>query len=257
MSTRKHFQGGYNTVVQAGSPRPFSVASTAAGMASAVSIETARSRPVADWEDRLHAVRSGLAGLSSALYLLTDRRDDVPETSRRRLETLLVGEVERLWRLLAPPADSEKAAMVEDVDLDALIGNVVLGRRMCGQDVASNPSGCQVRARADDVIEAINILLVNAWQHAEGAPARIEVIREGASVLIHVSDDGPGVPPELCDRIFERAVRRSGSRGQGLGLAMARELVENLGGRLTLTPPSPKGACFCLALPAVEQQGAA
>jgi signal transduction histidine kinase len=84
------------------------------------------------------------------------------------------------------------------------------------------------------------------------------VAREGASVLVHVSDDGPGVLPELGERIFERAVRRPGSRGQGLGLAMARDLVESVGGSLTLTSPGPAGARFCLALPAaVEHEGAA
>jgi signal transduction histidine kinase len=114
-----------------------------------------------------------------------------------------------------------------------------------------------VQARADDVVEALNILLVNAWRHAQGAPARIEVTREGGSVLVQVSDDGPGVLPELRDRIFERAVRRPGSRGQGIGLAMARDLVESLGGSLTLNPPGSHGACFCLALPAVEAEGAA
>jgi signal transduction histidine kinase len=235
MKTREQFQGeDYAIVLSGASPQT-----------------------AADCEERLHAVRSALAGVSGALHLLTERRDDLPDTSRRRLESLLVGEVERLRRMVAPPAGGEKADHVEDLDLDALVGTVVLNRRMCGQDVAWMPSGYQVQARADDVVEALNILLVNAWRHAQGAPARIEVTREGGSVLVQVSDDGPGVLPELRDRIFERAVRRPGSRGQGIGLAMARDLVESLGGSLTLNPPGSQGACFCLALPAVEAEGAA
>jgi signal transduction histidine kinase len=255
MKTREQFQGGSDSTVPAGLSRPVSVASVTTG-ASGVAVEAA-SRTLADCEDRLHAVRSALAGVSGALHLLTDRRDDLPETSRVRLEGLLVGEVERLRRLLAPPADDGRPAVVEVLDLDALVGTVVLGRRMCGQDVAWTPSGCHVRGRADDVVETLNILLVNAWRHAEGAPARIEVTRDGGSVLVRVSDDGPGVLPELGEHIFERAVRRPGSRGQGLGLAMARELVESLGGSLTLAAPGSEGACFCLALPAVEHEGAA
>ncbi len=254
MKTREHFQGGGDPI-PTGPSRPLRVASATAEIADEVSDETA-SRTLADCEDRLHAVRSALAGVSGALHLLTERRDDLPESSRLRLEGLLVGEVERLRRLLAPPADGELPAMVEVVDLDALVAHVVLGRRTCGQDVAWSPSGCQVRARADDVTEALNILLVNASRHAQGAPARIEVSRDGGSVLVQVSDDGPGVAPELGERIFDRAVRRPGSRGQGLGLAMARDLVESLGGTLTLASRST-GACFCLALPAVEREGAA
>jgi signal transduction histidine kinase len=257
MKTREQFQDGGDPIVPAGPSRAVTVASATTGTTIGVSTEAA-SRTLADCEDRLHAVRSALAGVSGALHLLTDRRDDLPETSRLRLESLLVGEVERLRRLLAPPANGEAPATVEVVDLDALVGNVVLGRRTCGQDVAWTPSGCRVRARADDLVETLNILLVNAWRHAQGAPARIEVAREGASVLVHVSDDGPGVLPELGERIFERAVRRPGSRGQGLGLAMARDLVESVGGSLTLTSPGPAGARFCLALPAaVEHEGAA
>jgi len=251
MNMRDQFPGWDFPVFSAGPPRPMSVAA-----ANGVTIDAA-TRTVADCEDRLHAVRSALAGLSGALHLLTDQRDVLPETSRHRLETLLVGEVERLRRLLAPPPDGDRAAGAQDVDLDAIIGSVVLGRRMCGQDVAWTASGCQVRARADDLVEVLNILLVNAWRHAQGAPARIEVTRDGGTVLIHVSDDGPGVLPELRDHIFERSVRRPGSRGQGIGLAMARHLVESLGGSLTLTSPPSAGACFCLALPAVHQEGAA
>jgi signal transduction histidine kinase len=256
MNMREQFQGWDLPVLSMAPSRPMSMAVATPGVTSGVTIEAA-TRTVADCEDRLHAVRSALAGLSGALHLLTERRDDLPENSRHRLETLLVGEVERLKRLLAPPADGEAYTVVEDVDLDALVGDVVLGRRMCGQDVAWTASGCRVRARADDVVEALNILLVNAWRHAEGAPARIEVTQEGASVLVQVSDDGPGVLPELRDRIFERAVRRPGSRGQGLGLAMARHLVESLGGSLTLSSRDSAGACFCLALPAVQHEGAA
>ena len=227
------------------------------GESYAIVVSGASPQTAADCEDRLHAVRSALAGVSGALHLLTDRREELPDPSRRRLESLLVGEVERLRRMVAPLPGGDQARRVEALDLDGLVGTVVLNRRMCGQDVAWTPSGCQVRARADDVVEALNILLVNAWRHAQGAPARVEVTRRGESVRLQVSDDGPGVLPELRDRIFERAVRRPGSRGQGIGLAMARDLVENLGGSLTLNPPGPQGACFCLTLPAVEAEGAA
>jgi signal transduction histidine kinase len=212
---------------------------------------------VADCEDALHAVRSGLAGLSGALHLLTEQRADLPEESLRRVETMVVDEIERLQRLVAPPALDGLTASVEDLDLDAVIGNLVLGRRTAGQEVAWTPTGCRARGTADDVVEVLNILLVNAWRHAQGAPARIEAVREGAMILVRVSDDGPGVLPELRESIFDRGVRRPGSRGQGLGLAMARGLVESLGGTLTLVPTESGGACFCVALPALGQEVAA
>lgn len=217
-----------------------------------------RSAGVADYEDRLHAVRSSLAGMSGALRVLTDQRRELPEASSRRLETLLVEELERLRRLVAPtPHDGDAERGGEDLDVDSLVARVALARRMAGQEVAWDPSGCRVRAVADDVVEVLNILLVNAWRHASGSPARIDVTSEGSTTVLTVSDNGPGVPPELREAIFERGVCRPGSPGQGLGLAMARSLVEGLGGSLTLVPTEGAGACFRVTLPAAVREEAA
>jgi signal transduction histidine kinase len=253
MKTHDQFQDGDSTVFPAGSPR----SGSEAPRSSALGRETLRSRSVADCEDTLHAVRSGLAGLSGAIHLLTEQRAELPDESLRRVETMLVAEIERLQRLVTPLSRGDEAATVEDLDLDPVVGNVVLGRRMAGQEVAWTPSGCRVRGSSDGLVEVLNILLVNAWRHAQGAPARIEVTREDDTVLVRVSDDGPGVLPELRERIFERGVRRPGSRGQGLGLAMARSLVESVGGSLTLIPSGAQGACFCVAIPALDQEEAA
>ena len=59
----------------------------------------------------------------------------------------------------------------------------------------------------------------------------------GISLVVEVTDEGPGVPAELGARIFERAV--SGRRSTGLGLAVARELAESEGGRLELVQQKP------------------
>lgn len=236
MKTHEQFQGGDNPDVLAASPHV---------------------GHVADYEDRLHAVRSSLAGMSGALQLLTEQRRALPEASSRRIETLLVEEVERLRRLVAPPAHDAPGVDAEDVDLDSLVGKVVLARRMAGQEVAWTPSGYGIRGVADDLMEALNVLLVNAWRHAQGAPARVAVGRRGSTILVTVSDDGPGVLPELRETIFERGVSRPGSPGQGLGLAMARSLVEGFGGSLTLLPPGGGGAAFRLVLPAAVGEAAA
>ena len=65
-----------------------------------------------------------------------------------------------------------------------------------------------------------------------------------------VSDDGPGIPPELLERVFERFYRAPGAaaRGTGLGLAIARELAERMDGRL-LAASGPGGTRFTLELP--------
>jgi signal transduction histidine kinase len=67
-------------------------------------------------------------------------------------------------------------------------------------------------------------------------------------VLLELRDEGPGVPAELRERLFEPFVTQGKKGGTGLGLAVARRFVEDHGGVLTLLPDGP-GACFRLSLP--------
>jgi signal transduction histidine kinase len=70
------------------------------------------------------------------------------------------------------------------------------------------------------------------------------------SVLLRVSDNGPGVDPAIVDRIFEPfATTRARDESSGLGLAVARQIVEQHGGTLTFESPA-SGASFVMKLPA-------
>ncbi|MGC4110283.1 MAG: HAMP domain-containing sensor histidine kinase, partial [Nocardioides sp.] len=233
-NTHENFQGGHSPVLL--------------GEVRELATRAYEARVVADCEDKLHAVRSGLAGLAGALHILTTGPQDLPEGSRERLESMVVAEVERLQRLVAP-ADATEAGDIalEPVDIDRVLADVVLSRRSAGQEVAWSGTGLTAWARRDDLVEVVNILLVNAWRHAGGSPARIDVTDLGGSLQIAVSDRGPGVPDALRESIFERGVRRACSPGQGLGLAMARDLVADLGGSLELRS-SAEGACFVVTL---------
>ena len=81
------------------------------------------------------------------------------------------------------------------------------------------------------------------------------------TALLTVRDDGPGVPAPDVERVFERFVRldpaRSAGDGVGLGLSIARDLVERHGGTLRLVAPDPAtpGARFVLTLPALHRPG--
>jgi signal transduction histidine kinase len=92
-------------------------------------------------------------------------------------------------------------------------------------------------------------LLVNAVQVLEGRGGTVTVgaTDEGTHLALHVSDDGPGVPPELRARIFEPLFTTK-ARGIGLGLAVSRSLAEANGGALTLDEHAG-GARFTLTLP--------
>ena len=169
---------------------------------------------------------------------------------------MLVTEVERLQRLLAVPGTEPSADHAELLELDRVIEDVVLARTAAGQQVLWSPSRHQVRGRRDELVEVLNILLVNAARHA-GTPVRIDVTETGGQLHLSVSDRGPGVPVAFRQQIFERGARRLDSPGQGLGLSIARDLVQDLGGSLVLDAERERGARFDVVLPAIELGGAA
>ena len=75
---------------------------------------------------------------------------------------------------------------------------------------------------------------------------------ESGSVLVAVSDSGPGLSPANLARIFE-AFYTTKASGLGIGLSICRSIVEAHGGRLWATPNEPQGAVFCMMLPIEEK----
>jgi signal transduction histidine kinase len=76
----------------------------------------------------------------------------------------------------------------------------------------------------------------------------------GGEVVVSVSDNGPGVPPDQQAKVFEKFRQVDGDEhyrpgGTGLGLPISREIVQHLGGRLWLESEPGQGACFAFALP--------
>ena len=92
-------------------------------------------------------------------------------------------------------------------------------------------------------------LLVNAREALEeGGRVEVRVRRDGGELCVHVQDDGPGVPAQLEEQLFEPFVT-SKRQGTGIGLALARRLVVEHGGKLEHHRPAEGGACFTLRLP--------
>ncbi len=208
-----------------------------------------------DYEDRMHEVRGSLAALAGALRALGDDGTQLTTDRRQRIGALATAELERLARLVAPP-DVVTVSESEELDLDDVVEHVVAGRRLAGQVITWQPTGHRVTGRADEVTQILNILLVNAARHAPGAPAHVDVARDGTTVRVRVSDDGPGVPDELRGDIFSRGRRSATTGGQGIGLALARSLAHGLGGNLALSDIG-HGASFEMTLPLHHLGGAA
>ena len=105
------------------------------------------------------------------------------------------------------------------------------------------------RVRLEQVI--MN-LVQNAIRYGDGKPVKISVAAVEGNAVLTVSDQGPGIPPEQQQRIFERFERAAPVRhfgGFGLGLWIVRQLVEAHGGRVTLASPAGGGTRFTVSLP--------
>jgi two-component system C4-dicarboxylate transport sensor histidine kinase DctB len=106
-----------------------------------------------------------------------------------------------------------------------------------------------VRARHVQLEQVLVNLLQNAVQACgEGGAIVLEVIAEAGTVRLSVSDDGPGVPAALRDTLFQPFVT-SKAEGIGLGLAIAQDIMRQLGGDL-LHEDTPVGARFIMVMPA-------
>ena len=110
-------------------------------------------------------------------------------------------------------------------------------------------------ARGDrvDLEAALDAILENVARHG-GGDADVHVVEDAAAIRIIVADHGPGMPEELHHHAFERFFRADPSRrptgGAGLGLALARALLEAQGGSVRLSTTPRGGITVTLTLPA-------
>jgi len=102
----------------------------------------------------------------------------------------------------------------------------------------------------DMFMEVFDILLLNTLAHAHPAQAHISWAREDAGhLVIQFHDDGPGFPPDLLPYLFHPFAKHSNSPGAGLGLALARAIVERHGGTIRAINLLPQGAGIVITLP--------
>lgn len=186
-----------------------------------------------------------------------------PHEARRFLEGIerqaqrLSALVSALLRLASLEARGPDDAIREDVDVAALAEHVAQSAEArpdaAGKTIVLRMAKTLV-AHGDPmaVEQVLDNLVENAIRHG-GATVTVEGRREGAQVVVCVSDDGPGIPEEAVGRIFERFYRVQGTRakGTGLGLAIARHLCEAMGGSIGATS-RPGATTFTVTLPAAK-----
>jgi len=203
-------------------------------------------------QELLHEVGSALAGIASASRMI--HQGAVVEPVRReRLEAMVAAEVARLERLMSNRA----LAPAYHYEVDEVIEPLVVSHQARGRDVRWEPTGLTALGAPDDLAEVVNILLENAARHGGDGTVELAVRQDGEQIEVTCSDTGPGVAPELRDKLFTSGVRSATSRGQGYGLAIARRLMLDAGGTLDLADHSSRGATFVARFPRIEVARAA
>ncbi|MFL6727534.1 MAG: stimulus-sensing domain-containing protein [Sphingomicrobium sp.] len=222
--------------------------------------------------DVTHELKNPLASLRSAVDGL-DRVED-PEL-REKLKRIVREDVARLDRLIsdiseAARTDAELArATFERVDLGPLIEQLVHSwesRRETGDArlafARPRKNSAVVMGKPDRLARAINAIIDNAVSFSpSGGLVEIAVARVGDEVRIRIDDEGPGVPPEAREAIFNRfhSVRPEGEnfgRHSGLGLAIAQAIVNGHDGEIDVQDrdDAPSGARFTIKLPAADRE---
>jgi signal transduction histidine kinase len=141
------------------------------------------------------------------------------------------------------------------VDLDDLVDRQARRLRAAGRVAVDSRgvSAAQVVGDRDQLARAIGNVVDNAARHAR-TTVTLAVREDGGTAVVSVADDGPGIPPERRDDVFERFHRLDGARtapagGAGLGLAIAREIVVAHGGTIVVDPAHGPGARLVITLP--------
>jgi signal transduction histidine kinase len=168
------------------------------------------------------------------LTRLVDRLLDVSRLSSRDMQ-LELGETDLAEVVREAIVRLEDAAADEGISIDLETTGPAIGR--------------WDRSRLDQVVTN---LLANAIKYAPGSRVVVQVARAGPALIrLAVKDDGPGIPAEAQERIFDQFARAasSNSPGMGLGLWIVKRVVTAHGGTVTLDSAPGDGACFTVTLP--------
>jgi two-component system OmpR family sensor kinase len=208
--------------------------------------------------DASHELRTPLTSVLANLELLEmelegEQREAAASALRssRRMRRLVAD------LLLLARADAGRVAPHVRVDLSEVVAEAagelepVAGAHKISVDA---PPGAELDGARDELHRLTLNLLENALRHTDpGTAVEATVERRNGEVVLSVEDDGPGIPPELRDKVFERFFRGAGDRSgsSGLGLSIVRAVAHSHAGTVSLEEPlDGRGARFVVRFPA-------
>ena len=203
-----------------------------------------------DLNTPLAAIRSCTDTMDAALRKLEDGAGN-PETLAILRDSLRTSRLacERMILLVKRVRSSTSVDITHCIDTTlALMAHDLKPRITVTRNYGEIPT---IHGDPNALSQVFMNLLVNAAHAIEGnGEIRIRTWQESGNVHVAISDTGPGIPPEIQQRIFDRGfTTKTEKEGAGLGLAICRKIVENHKGRIELQSDMGRGATFTIVLP--------
>lgn len=214
-----------------------------------------------------HDLRAPMTALVSTVGLLREKKD-VSEKERTELLDLMGRRLKNLNSildelfLLGQMENPELRLEVETIEATSFLeefffsceADVKYSQRTLELDMPENLE-CSVKVDPQKIVRVLDNLFTNALRYSKaGDEITLGARREEQSLLVWVRDTGMGISPEDLPRVFERSYRADRSRtpgdgGHGLGLAIAKSIVERHGGRIWCESEKDHGSTFFFKLP--------
>lgn len=216
-----------------------------------------------------HELRTPLTSIRGSLGLIEGGVAGELPAQAKALVSIAAKNCERLVRLINEILDMEKIESgkmdfaLQPQALMPLIDHVVEAnqgfatRHGTRYEITARADGSWARVDGDRLAQVLTNLLSNAAKYSPpGEPVAVEASCQGGEIRIAVRDRGAGIPVEFQRRIFEKFSQADGSTtrdkgGSGLGLSIAKAMIERMGGRIGFDSRSGAGSCFWFCLPAL------
>jgi two-component system sensor histidine kinase ChvG len=214
--------------------------------------------------DVAHELKNPLTSLASAVEMFSRAKDD---DSRARLLAIVRGDVKRIDRLITDISDASRLdaelsrEAKEPVSLSRLLTTIIEVYRMTDTEHPVDyvlrdelAPGAIVRGQGERLGQVFRNLVDNAVSFSPaGGKVIVTASQHDIIARVTVEDEGPGIPPDNLESIFERFyTERPGEtfgRNSGLGLSIARQIIEGAGGRIFAENREDGGACLIVELP--------
>jgi len=221
--------------------------------------------------DASHELRTPLTSVLANLELLQASLRGPGETEDREVVDSALRSSRRMSRLvgdllLLARADAGRHGEQRRCDLASVVGDAAAEFAPVAGDhrlEVDNPRPAFVLGNADELHRMVLNLLDKAANHTPpGSLIELRLVSDGGAAVLEVADDGPGIPMQMRDQIFDRFVRGEGPAdvsagpGTGLGLAIVRSVVDSHGGSVEIAESAAGGALFRVRIPLAKSEKA-